>query len=58
LKFDPTTEELDKVVQRLETLYLKAVLSKSNGKVSAASKLAGISRATFYKKLGIDDQED
>ena len=39
-------------------MYLKSALSKTNGNVSEASKLAGIGRATFYKKLGLDEQDD
>ena len=42
---------------KVEKMYLKSVLSKTNGNVSEASKLAGIGRATFYKKLGIEEKE-
>ena len=57
VEFDPAVEDLETAVKRMEKTYLKATLAKTNGNVSAASKLAGIGRATFYKKLGIEEQD-
>lgn len=57
IEFDPTVEDLETVVLRVEKTYLKSSLAKTKGNVAAASKLAGISRATFYKKLGLDEQK-
>jgi transcriptional regulator with PAS, ATPase and Fis domain len=56
VEFDPLVEDLETATRKLERAYLKASLSKTNGNVSAASKLAGIGRATFYKKLGTDNR--
>lgn len=56
--FDPTNEKLEDVIHKVEKTYLKSALSKTNGNVSEASKLAGIGRATFYKKLGLDEHDN
>jgi DNA-binding NtrC family response regulator len=57
VEFDPSVEDLETAVKRMEKAYLKATLAKTNGNVSAASKLAGIGRATFYKKIGIEEKD-
>ncbi len=56
VEFDPSVEDLETAVRKMERAYLRASLAKTNGNVSAASKLAGIGRATFYKKMGIEEQ--
>jgi two-component system response regulator AtoC len=49
--FDPTADTWRDVQKRAEAIYLRAVLSITNGNKESAAKLSGISRAQLYEKL-------
>lgn len=49
--FDPATETLEEVLQRVETKYLKELLELTKKNREKAIELSGLSKSTFYEKI-------
>lgn len=62
IAFDPIVDTWQSVLHRMQRAYFRAVLGATAGNITAAAKLAGISRTQFYeykekfKLAGISDE--
>lgn len=49
IAFDPLVDTWQSVLQRMQKAYFSAVVAATEGNITAAAKLAGISRTQFYE---------
>jgi DNA-binding NtrC family response regulator len=49
--FDPSTDTWRDLINRAQTIYFQALLTRTNGNKEAAAKLSGLSRSQFFEKL-------